>query len=247
MKKLIKLFFALVLILIVLAVVGLFSLGRIVKAGVERVGPAVTKVPVHLDAANISVFSGGSTLKGFVLSNPEGYKSPQAIKVGSMSLDLSRRSIFSDKVVIHSIKLEAPEINYEADLRGGNLKKILDNISSGEKKPSETKPSGDKPAAKGKGAERKLQVDEFVISGAKVTVSSALTASYPVTLPEIRLTNLGQGPDGITAAELSRRVMNAIVEATTKAVAENSGKLGGGAAETLKKGASGIGDLFNKK
>ena len=247
MKKLIKLFLVLVVLLLVAAGIGIFFIGKIVKAGVEKVGPVVTKVPVQLDAAIISVFSGSGSLKGFVLGNPEGYKSPQAVKVGTMSLALVPMSVFGDKVVIHSIKVEAPEINYEADLRGGNLKKILDNISSGEKKPADPKPPGDKPAAKAKGAERKLQVDEFVISGAKVTVSSALTPSYPVTLPEIKLTNLGQGPDGITAAELSRRVMGAIVDATAKAVAENSGKLGGNATDTLKKGAGGIGDLFKKK
>ena len=152
-------------------------------------------------------------------------------------------------MVIHSIKIEAPEINYEADLKGGNLKKILDNISSEEKKPGDTKPSGDKPAVKdkGKGADRKLQVDEFVISGAKVTVSSALTPAYPLTLPEIRLPPLGQGPEGITAAELSKKAMGALYEATAKAVADNAGKAASGAVDTLKKGAPGIGDLFKKK
>jgi hypothetical protein len=73
-----------------------------------------------------------------------------------------------------------------------------------------------------------------------------------VPLPEIRLTRLGEGPEGITPAELSKKVMSAILDATTKAVAENAGKLGEagkvlstGATDQLKK--TGIGDLFKKK
>ena len=67
----------------------------------------------------------------------------------------------------------------------------------------------------------------------------------PVVIPEIRLSNLGQGPEGITPAELSKLALNAIIEAASKAAA-NSGKLGVDA-ESLKKGASGLGDLFKKK
>ena len=98
-----------------------------------------------------------------------------------------------------------------------------------------------------KGAQRKLQVDEFVITGAKVHVAATMLGSATVPLPEIRLTNLGQSADGITAAELSRKVMSEIVAATTKAVAGNASDVGKGAADQLKKGASGIGDLFKKK
>jgi hypothetical protein len=72
-----------------------------------------------------------------------------------------------------------------------------------------------------------------------------------IPLPEIRLKDLGQGPDGITPAELSKRVLAVVLDETVKAVAANSGKLqdagkalGTGAIDELKKGA---GDLFKKK
>ena len=64
------------------------------------------------------------------------------------------------------------------------------------------------------------------------------------------MNNLGQGPDGITAAELGKRVMSALYEATQKAVTENAAKLGKGG-ELLKSGAGesikkGIGDFLKK-
>ena len=110
------------------------------------------------------------------------------------------------------------------------------------------------PAPERKKGETKLQVDEFVISGAKVHINASLLGSGTLTLPEIRLTDLGSGPDGITPAELSKKVLTVVLNETTKAIAANAGNLGeGGKAlgtgtvDQLKKGASGIGDLFKKK
>ena len=56
-------------------------------------------------------------------------------------------------------------------------------------------------AARGRSVQ---QVDEFVISGAKLNVTASVLGGSSVTLPlpEIRLANLGQNPEGITAAEL---------------------------------------------
>ncbi len=237
--------------LILVALIALFYLGPIVKAGVERVGPQVTKVPVKLSSASISIFNGNGELKGFVLGNPEGFKTPEAVKVGTVAISLVPRSVLSKKVIIHSIRIESPEITYEAGLGGSNIGKLLDNIKSAasQEKTGSTN-SSSKP----------LQVDEFVITGGKINVSATLLGSGGATLPlpEIRLANLGQGPEGITAAELASKAFNEIVQATAKAVAGsalNLGKaatdaaqsFGGDAADRAKKLGSGLGDLFKAK
>lgn len=260
MKKLIvRILVVAVLLVVVALVAGFFFIGTIIKTGVEKVGPVVTKVPVKLDSANISVFSGSGELKGFVLGNPEGFKTPEAIKVGTMSLSISPMSVLGDKLVVRSIKVLGPEISYETGLTGSNLGKILDNMGGekpageqppGEKPPGEKPPVESKPSSGEKGAQKKLQVDEFIISGAKVHASAPLVGAYVVSVPEIKLTNLGQGPEGITATELGNRVMSALLAATTKAVAEGakSGKglegIGAGATDALKKG---VGDLLKRK
>jgi len=246
MKKLIVRILILVVLLVVVALgAGVFFLGSIVKKGVEKVGPSVTKVSVKLDSAIISVFGGSGELKGFVVGNPDGFKSPEAMKVGTMSLKLSPMSIFGDKVVIQSIKVLEPEITLEAGLTGSNLGKLLDNM--GGDKPAVEKPTGEaKPPSGAKGAQRKLQVDEIVITGAKVHATAPIIGSYTQVVPEIKIANLGQGPDGITAAELSRRVMSVVLEAATKAAAEglSKGKGVDGTTDALKKG---VGDFLKKK
>src|SRR3954466_3164787 len=119
MKTLLKIVVGLVVLLILALVAGYFFLGTIVKSGVEKVGPRVTKTDVKLKGATLSVFSGSGELKGFVVGNPEGYKSPSAIQVGSMAVSVQPGSVMSDKIVVHSIKMVAPEITFEGTL-GGN-------------------------------------------------------------------------------------------------------------------------------
>ena len=251
--KWVKRLLIVVVVLVVLIFLGAFLfLDSIVKRGVEKVGPAITKVDVKLGSAHISPFSGSGELKKFVLGNPQGYKSPSAISVGSMGVSVVPNSVMGDKVIIRYVKLEAPEINFEGSPLGeNNLTKILANVQGTESKQPETKEEA-------KSKSKKLQVDEFLISGAKVRVNATVlgkeqTAS--LTIPEIHLTKLGQGPEGITPAELTSVVLKAITAETLKAVSGSLGNMGkevlGGvstnATETLQKGVKGIGDIFKKK
>lgn len=247
-KRIVRILLGLVLLLVIVVVIAIVFIGTIVKTGVEKVGPRIAKVQMKLDSANISVFGGSGTLKGFVIGNPEGYKTPEAIKVGTVSVAIAPASILQAKKHVRSVKVEGPEITYETDLKGSNLGKILDNVS-GSAEQDEKAPTKDQQTSK-----TKLQVDEFIITGGKVHVAASMLGSATVPLPEIHLTKLGEGPEGITPAELSKRVLSAVLDATTKAVAANAGKipdagkaLGTGASDQLKKAGSGVSDLFKKK
>ena len=66
-----------------------------------------------------------------------------------------------------------------------------------------------------------MQGDAITISGGKLNLSVGLLGGTgaAVPLPDIHLSNLGQGTDGITAAELAERLLNAILDNSTKATA----------------------------
>ena len=57
------------------------------------------------------------------------------------------------------------------------------------------------PAGGGSKSGRKLQVNDLLITGAKLQVNSMLTVGQTVTLPlpDIHLTDMGTGPEGITS------------------------------------------------
>lgn len=243
-----------VLILLALVTLGLF-LDRAIRSGVEAAGPKLAKVPVRLESVNVSLLSGSGKIKGLVVGNPEGYQTPHAIRMGAASLTLQPGSLLSDKIVVRSIRIESPEIIFEGGLRGNNLSQIRDNLNAalgGGPSTSPASSGAEKPA-------RKLQVDELWITGGSVKVSLKGSGfAAPVPLPEIHLTNLGQGPEGITPAELAQKVLAAITESAIKAAAgavtdigksaaEAAGQTGKQATEQLEKTAKGITDLFKKK
>jgi hypothetical protein len=81
--------------------------------------------------------------------------------------------------------------------------------------------------------------------------------SVTVPIPEIHLTGLGQGPDGITPAELTKQVLRAIEKEAVKAAASAAGGITKGATD-LTKGlgknlsspsnlTKGLGGFFKKK
>ena len=258
MKKiLIGILIAVVVVVIVAVVAVSMFLDSGIKKGVETFGPQFTQVDVKLDSASVSLLSGSGSIKGLVVGNPEGYKSPHAISVGKASLSLSPGSLMSDKIVIKSIRVEAPDIAFELGSGGNNLKKILANVEAATgggaaSKDTKTPTGGKKPG-------KKLQVDEFIITGAKVRVgATVLGGTAPIPLPDITLRDLGTGPEGITPAELTKRVLGAITEGTTKAAAGVVGDIGKGAVDAAKGAGKtateavgsttkGVTDLFKKK
>lgn len=256
MKKIILgVLIGLVVLVVALVIIVALSIDGIIKNGVETFGPRFTKVTVKLDKVNLSLFSGSGQIDGLVIGSPDGFKAPQSISVGSASLALQPASLLSDKIVIKSIKVEAPEITLETGLGGNNLKKILDNLNETTGGGSTGTNAPAKPAEKQPG--KKLEVDDFLITGAKLHLSVTGVGSSTVPLPEIHLTGLGAGSDGLTAAELTKKVLTAIEQSAAKAAAESAGDIAKGATSLIK-GAGGsatnaagkvgnaIGNLFKK-
>jgi uncharacterized protein involved in outer membrane biogenesis len=258
MKKiLVRLCVALVVLIVLVALGVHFFLDSAVKKGVETVGPKLTKVDVKLDGVHISLLSGSGKLKGPVVGNPDPYKSPHSISVGTAALELKPSSLLADKLIIKSINVEAPEITFEGGLGGNNLKKLLANLNESTTGPGGTNVPNATPKEQKK-ANKKLEVDEFKITGAKLTANiTDLNKTITIPLPTIELSNLGTGPDGITVAELTKKVIAAIETESLKAVSSSATDLGK-AAENLTKGlgknsgsltnvTQGIGNLFKKK
>ncbi len=255
MKKLIKLGLIGLVVLILIGVVVAMSIESIIKKGVETVGPKVTKVDIKLDSVQLSALSGKGGVKGLVVGNPEGYKSPTAIKLATASMAISPSSVLAKKVVIHSIVVEAPEITLEGGLNENNLTKILANVQEF----AGTSAKGDS-GKEDKSSAKKLQVDELTVTGAKVTVSLSMLGGKPmsVTLPDIHFKDLGTGPEGITPGDLVAKVFSEVVSSTITTVGSSVGKLGkdalngvkgvgGSATEGVKNATKSLGDLFKKK
>ena len=239
MKSVKKTFWLAVIVVVVLiiaaGIAASFFLGDITKAGIETLGPRITKVSVKVDQVNLSLLSGSASVKGLVVGNPPGYQAPNAISAGLISVGINPFSILSDKIVLRSLRLESPEITFEGSLSGNNLSTLLNNVNGTAKETAQNGgavPSG--PGAPAKPS-RKYEVDDLLITGARVHVIIAELGGKETTLvlPPIHLTNLGTNKEGITVADLSRSVLNAIVTATVKAVAAAGANLGKNAEQKI--------------
>ncbi|MFA6544894.1 MAG: hypothetical protein WCS99_10735 [Limisphaerales bacterium] len=258
-NTLVKILIGLAVVALVAVIALVLSLNSIVKTGVVAFGPEVIKAPIQLDGVSISALSGGGEIKGLVIGNPEGFKTPNAVKLGVASLQVKPMSLLGDKIVVQSIKADAAEITFEGSLGSSNLGKIQENVDAYVAALLGPTDKGGKTEKKG-GAGKKLQVDEIIISNAKINLSMTILGgkSATIPLPDIKLTNLGQGADGITPAEVIKVVMKEVMSKTTTAVTgflSGAGKVlgdaaknvGGAAADTAKGVTKGIGDLFKKK
>lgn len=254
---------AVIIALIVVAA----KLDTIVETGVETVGPKLTKTSINLDKVAIGLLGGSGEVDGLQVGTPEGYKAEYTMKVAHTHLALKPASLLSDKIVIDKIIVEGPEIILEGSLKDNNLTAIQKNVNDAVGGGTAAAPAAEGPA----GAQKKLQVNHFELTGAKVHLRLAMLAGKNITItaPDIVLKDLGTGPEGITTGELVKRAMDAMTADILKAAAKSVGELGkevigaagksaegaveaaGSAAkettEAVGKATEGIKNLFKKK
>jgi uncharacterized protein involved in outer membrane biogenesis len=234
MRRILKLLIVLVA-LVGVALVGLtLFLDRGIKRAVELVGPRLTQVDVRLDRVDLSLISGRVELEGLFIGNPQGYQSEAAMEMGSLVLVTRPTSLFSDKVVVKTLELKAPVITFEGSLRENNLRQILDHVNAWIE---DQDSSDDRDRQDADTPSRKLQVDALSVAGGKVQVRMNVLGSRVTTidLPEIRMTNLGTGPEGITTEELTDRLLRVIIEKATVAAATAMAGSPEGLSEGLKR------------
>ena len=264
MKK-IKIILSILVVLVVLLVIAALivgtHLGGLVKTAMETVGPKVTQTTLTVDEVQVSLFAGQAGVKGLVLGNPEGYAAPQSISVGNATVRLVPGSVLSDKIVIRSIEVRAAEITFEGNPFGANnLSQIMASVNS---RTATTNAAGSASAPAEKNAAKKLEVDDFLIAGAKVhaKLTGLVNTEITLPLPDIHLTALGTGPEGITAADLTQKVLGEITAGTLKTLGDYATSLGkdaakaardvlqgatGGASKSVDKLKKGLGGLFGK-
>ena len=205
-----KLFIAgacvIVAVIVVIVVVGALNLGSLIKTAVNTYGPAVVKTGVEVEAVDVSVFSAQAELNNFVLDNPEGFTTPRAIQVKSISMDVDESSFVKDTIVIDRIEVDHPEITYEIKGRTDNFRTIMDQM----KKSSAPEAKPEKKSATVKEG-RKLLIRSFIIKGGRVNMAASILKGKvaTVSLPDIYLQNIGQGTGG-SPEEVSLQVLQAV-------------------------------------
>jgi uncharacterized protein involved in outer membrane biogenesis len=217
MKKVLLIAGAAILILIVVL---MFSLGRIIKTGVNTMGPKLAGVPVKLETAVVNPLTGMVQIKGLVVGNPVGFNTPSAMELGDFKLKIKMSSLFSEAIVIEEILISEPQITYEKSLKSSNLSTLQANLTStAAETPAPAAPEA-KPEKK-KGEAKKVIIDAFLFDGAKVNVTITALGGKKLTipLPPIHMQNIGRASGGAKPVEVISEVFNAISKVVFEAVA----------------------------
>jgi hypothetical protein len=236
-------------LLVVAVLIAGAHLGDMVKKAMEVAGPKVTQTTLTVEGVNVSLLGGSAGVKGLVLGNPEGYQAPQSLSLSNAAVSLVPGSVLSDKVVIRSVEVHGLEVTFEGNPFGANnLTKLMANVEgttpasgAATNQPAASQPAASAPATPAKPG-KKLQVDSFIITGAKIhaNLTGIVNRQITLPLPDIQLTGLGQGPDGITAGDLTKKILREITTGTVKALVDYAGNLGKNATDAAKSAAQDV-------
>lgn len=196
-------------------------LGPIVKRVVETAAPRQLGVPVTVQRVDVRPWRGRVEVQGLVVANPEGFQSPSAFDLGELVMSIDLKSLFSDVIRVHEIRVRDPKLTYEMMGRRNNFGVIMERLRDRPEPaqpeapdapaPEEARPSPPAPRERAKPPAKRLIVDHFVFEGAQLSFSAGLRGVAPaaVTLPAIEMHGLGQ-PDGLPPEVIGRRIGEAI-------------------------------------
>jgi hypothetical protein len=182
------------------------NLDAMVERKVEQIGTGQLGVEVSLESVSISLPQARATLKGLRVANPPGYSEQPVFVLGSIDVDLELASIGDEVLVIETIEIVDPQVNFELDREGVSNLDVLQRSMEGEGAPS------------GDGEEQRLIIDRLDFSGGSIIARAAIRPEDELVFdfPELLMTGLGR-PDGATAGEIGAEISTVLVERSMRA------------------------------
>ena len=230
MKKLLKIVLWSAVALVVLAVLLIATLplwlGPVARPIANCLGPRITQTDFYLGGLSLNPYTGRLAVRDLRIGTPAGYAEPTALNLGSLVVVLDGASLAGDCLHVREVTLKDCFVSY---LYGGengidNLTQLKMNVSGGEDKPTADAPeseTADPVAAEPEAKDFKVIVDRLSVSGVRVKFQM-----LTIPVPPITLTDLGKKSNGLTLAELTAQVWEAILKGATKA-GDGAAALGG--------------------
>ncbi len=211
MKKILVVGVVVIAVVAGIAFFTMSNLGPLIKKSINTFGPKITKTDVEVEDVNISIFSGQATIKKFLLGNPKGFKSAQAMKVTSIHVDIDESSITKNPMIINKIEILSPEITYEKITGSDNFQTLLKNIKKSAK--AEGKAAKKSDTSKSKQG-KKIIINDVVVKGGKIHLAITGLTGNKITAPlsDIHLTDVGKKTNGATAAQAFEQIFGALYE-----------------------------------
>ena len=207
------------------------SFESIVKQVVHKYGSAVTGTDVNLEGFNLKLADGEGHIGKITVGNPKNYKLKNAMELGGISVKVNIKSLTQDTIVIESVEIDKPVINYEIlSLTQNNLSQLLENIKKNtasaekaEQKEVKAQEKQTSSAEKDSGG-KKVIIKKLVVRVGEISVAASAAADITKTtakLPEITLTNIGEDKKGASVAETVSKVLTKILNTAYKTIVDS--------------------------
>lgn len=219
------------------------SLDTLIQEAVESIGSEIIQAEVKLDGVELDPGSGRGALRGLMVGNPRGFKTPSAFRLGMVSISVDTGTVTGDTVVIKEIVVDKPAVTYELGADGSNIDAIRKNVDA-------YMGGGGGTAQKGeKGEGPKLVIENFYVRGGTVNVSATILEGKTLSaaLPDIHLKDIGKEDEGATPGQVAEEILAAIGDGATSAVGSiGVGKTLDSLKKTLGGTAEGAGEAIGK-
>ena len=176
-------------LVVLLLVVGFFW-NRIMVGAIEEAGTQALGVRMSLSGILLRPLVGTAYMFGLEIDNPNGFKQAHFASLEGGTIHLDTSTLFDDPIMIERIELNDLDMVLERAGRRTNYGVILENMG-----PTDPEASGPT-----------VIVKELLIHNTRAKVDLGMGAETEVTIPEIRMTNVGGPQDPVELAQLTRMV-----------------------------------------
>lgn len=203
----------LVVVIVAAAIVGVREAQKHVNStgqtALTAVGSAATGEKVALDEFTVNIFTGQGAITGLTVPNSDIGSSLTSFVVDNAKVEIVPWSILWGPLHIKSIAITNPSIDLETTATSSNLAVIL--AAAGAYALTADKSDGD---------DKKLRVDNLTITGAKLSGKIyPLSTKMSLTMPDIKMDNMGADGEGMTQADFVQVVLTQVVnQAMTSAI-----------------------------
>ncbi len=180
------------------------SLHALVKSRIESVGTQAAGTPVTLERVDLSLWSGRGEITGFAIANPDGFDTEHAFRLGRVGIHLDVGSLRSGVVVVHEVVIDGAHLLAE-QRRRNNLLTIL--------RSARAFADDDEPAR----WPARFVIERFTFTNARLTVHVPLLPDQHVDLPDLDVTDIGAGAEGVAVPEVPLRMLEPVIEAALRA------------------------------
>ncbi len=226
-RGLFKGLFYLLLLCVILVIVAYIYAGEIVKKAISMAVPPVTQTTASVDGVDLSLLSGKIGVRGLTIGNPKGFSDNNIFELGDIAVTFDPKSVFTDKIVIHSVAITGTGISAEMNAKGqtnvGVLNQNIQNYlgsSNGGSQPATTTAK----SKEAQGAGKKVVIHDLKINDSKLTLGVA-GQTMTLVLPNIHQTNIGEGKKSKTIPEMVATILSYFSSESVKAVLNSGNEL----------------------